>query len=181
MANFKNKLSHKVMSNLDNHSIKNFLNFNKITFILNKDFNKGQLPFTLSMIVEKLEKSKMQNEIKKILNWKYLDKDPDLFQKLFDYKRFEDISSLIVRYKKSFKWKLSSEMFKILIENEELELIIHFLNFPECRKCLEEEAIQKIIVDKYIIYGHKFYLGAEMLSYIFNITWNNELTKYIIS
>lgn len=120
----------------------------------------------------------MNIEIKEILNWKLIDKDPDLFQKLFDLKRFEDICFLIVRFKKKFKWKLTGEMFKLVIENEELELILHFLHNKECRIILEDPVIQKRILEKYIKFGNKFYYGAEMLSYIYKIVWHNELTKY---
>jgi hypothetical protein len=73
-------------------------------------------------------------------------------------------------------------MFKIVIDNEELELIIYFLRIKDCRVILEDHAIQKKIIEKYIRFGHKFYYGAEMLSYIYKIVWNNrELCKNILN
>ncbi len=158
-------------------NITNLLKFNKQSFSVNKDFNNGLLPFTLSTLVDKLEKQKLSEQIRHVLDWKFIDKDSELLQRLFDHRRFDEISLLIFKHKKGIKWNLTREMFKIVIDNEELELIIYFLRIKDCRVILEDHSIQKKIVEKYIKFGHKFYYGAEMLSYIYKIVWNNELTK----
>ena len=141
------RTSHTRYSNFNK---KTMLTTSKQSFSANKLFNEGILPFCVSSLVEKFEKNKCSKNIKELLEWKFIDKDKDLLQKLFDYKCFEEITLLIYKYKKKFKWSLTREMFKTIILKEELDLLIFFIKIKDCRIILEDQSIQKLIIDKYI-------------------------------
>lgn len=63
--------------------------------------------------------------------------------------KFEEVSILIHKNKLDV-WPFNNEQFKIVIEQEELELILFFLRRRECRRILENPYIQKQIVQKYL-------------------------------
>lgn len=146
-------------------------------YSINKRFNNGNIPFTLSVLVEKFSESKNKQAINEILNWRFLEKDDQLLEKLFLKKCFDEISALLFKKKMMNKWNLNPNQFKIVIEHEEFDLILFFLKIKHCRKILDEHTIQSVIVKKYIKYGSKLYYGAEMLSYVYKLSWDNELTK----
>ena len=63
--------------------------------------------------------------------------------------KFEEVSILIHKNKLDV-WPFNIEQFKIVIEQEELELILFFLRRRECRRILDNPYIQKQIVQKYL-------------------------------
>ena len=148
------------------------------SFGINQHFNGGIIPFTLSNLVDKFSDNKNFHAIKELLNWKYLEKDVDLMQKLFDKKCFDEVSFLIYKKKYTNKWKITKEQFLVVIENEELDLILFFLKIRHCRVILEDHSVQKLIVEKYMKCGSKMYYGVEMLSYIYSKSWDSNLIKY---
>jgi hypothetical protein len=129
------------------------------------------------MLVDKFSDAKNKQAINEVLNWKYLEKDKQLLEKLFQKKCFDEIANLIFKKKIVNIWNLNEIQFKIVVEHEEYDLIIFFLKIKHCRKLLNEHVIQSLIVNKYIKCGSKLYYGAEMLSYVYKLSWNYELTK----
>lgn len=78
-----------------------------------------------------------------------MENERELLSCLFRMNRFEEISILIHKYKPD-TWPFHIEQFKIVIEQEELELILFFLKRRECRRLLDDQYIQKKIVQKYL-------------------------------
>jgi hypothetical protein len=117
----------------------------------NNNFNQGNTPFMLSNLVEKFALAKKYEEIHEIIEWKNLSVDNDLLQRLFDNNCFNEISLLLSKTKK-IRWLLTKDMFRSVIENEELDLILFFLTKPEVNSLIKDPLIQKKIVDKYIKY-----------------------------
>lgn len=146
-------------------------------YSINKNFNKGIVPFNISYLVESFSERKNYKALKSILNWQFLEMDVNFLQKLFDNKRFDEISFLIYEKNLIKKWKITENQFKIVIDNEECDLILFFLKINHCLILLKDHSVQNLIVTKYMKFGSKFYYGAEMLQYIYIISWNNELTK----
>ena len=144
--------------------------------IFNKKFNNGKIPFQISFLVKKFAENKNFDAIRNILDWKGIDKDQNMFQVLFDKKCFDEIGSLIYKHQKVDQWKITDDQFRIVIENEELELILFFLRRKECRIILTDSKIQKLVLEKYIRFGSKIYYGAEILSYLNKHQWDNGLT-----
>lgn len=141
----------------------------------NKYFNKGEPPIKVSELIGRLDTLGFHTEILEITNWKYLDADDGLIEKLFSLNKFEEINILI--WKKEYNWVLTKEHFKKVIEATECDLILFFLKISHCRVELNDHDIQKIIVNNYIANGNTMYYGAEMLGYIYKTRWDNKLTK----
>ena len=149
----------------------------KTSLGINKNFNNGNIPFSLTFLIDKFTETDKKEDIKYVIFWRFIEKDENFLEKLFEKKCFDEISTLI--YKKNFinKWKLNKEQFKIVIEQEEFDLILFFLSVKSCIIILQDSRIQAFIVRRYIKSGSKLYYGAEMLSYIYKLSWNSELTK----
>lgn len=81
-----------------------------------------------------------------------MDNDKELLSCLFHLKCFEEISILIHNHRNE-DWPFKKEQFKMVIEQEELDLILFFLRRRECRVVLEEHHIQKRIVNTYLKYS----------------------------
>jgi hypothetical protein len=141
----------------------------------NKYFNKGVPPIMISELVEKLENLGYISEILEITNWRNLDADSQLIEKLFTLNKFEEINILI--WKREYTWILTKDHFKKVIEAKECDLILYFLKINHCRVELNDHGIQKTIVSNYIANGNTMYYGAEMLGYIYKTRWDNKLTK----
>ncbi len=136
--------SHTVFS--DNH-LKNSLFGHFAGY--NPNFNNGLAPFKISLLIEKFAKNKNNEAIKYIITWNNLESDHEFLQKLFDYNCFDEISILIYSAKR-LKWPITKEMFRSIIINDELDLLLFFLKIQECRLILEHPDIQKFIVEKYM-------------------------------
>ncbi len=173
---FKFRSANHSKNNISNTS-KNTHQFSQAIYSSNKGFNNGNIPFSLSMLVEKFSDARNKQAINEILDWKHLEKDNQLLEKLFQKKCFDEISNLIFKKKLINKWNINQNQFKLVIEHEEFDLILFFLKIKHCRKLLDEHSIQSKIVNKYIKMGSRLYYGAEMLSYVYKLSWNNELTK----
>jgi hypothetical protein len=141
-----------------------------------QNFNGGIQVFTISELVIKFkEKGNMSFINKMITEWANLHQDQELLNTLFNQHCFNQISFIIWRMP-SF-WSFTEAHFKKVIEYEQLELILHFLQLRDCLTVLNNVQIQKTIVDNYMLYGNKMYYGAEMLVYIYKANWDEKLTK----
>lgn len=130
-------------------------------------FNQGNKVFMISELIDRISKLNNQDMIHEIVSvWKFLDKDKNLLQELFQKRFYEEIAILIYRYPNNINWKFSTQNFKEVIENRGLELIQLCLQDKDCRHVLEEAEIQNVIIQDYINSGERMYYGAEMLSHI---------------
>ena len=68
---------------------------------------------------------------------------------MFKMNKFEEISILIHKHKED-TWSFSVSQFKIIIEQEELELILFYLKRRDCRSILDTHSIQKKVVQRYL-------------------------------
>ena len=117
----------------------------------------------------------MNNNIKKIFEWKNIEKETSLLKSLFDNNCFKHICFFLKHWPSD---KINKEeYFKKAIIFKQKELILFYLNKPEMRNLLYNKKIQKIIVNEYITNGELFYYGAECLSYIYKKKWDINLTK----
>ena len=117
----------------------------------------------------------LNNNIKKIFEWKNIEKETSLLKSLFDNNCFKHICFFLKHWPSDKINKV--EYFKKAIIFKQKELILFYLNKPEMRNLLHNKKIQKIIVNEYITNGELFYYGAECLSYIYKKKWDINLTK----
>ena len=132
----KNILSAKKKSILYHQSLK-----------LNSSYlNKREVVFTLSYLVAEFKRRGKFSYLNQIItDWKYLDGDEEFLKTLFDNNCFSQICTLI--WKNKIFWTFNEENFKKVIEHEQVDLILHFLQLRECRNILNTVVIQKTIVN----------------------------------
>jgi len=56
----------------------------------------------------------------------------------------------LIQNKKRDEWTFKKQQFKMVIEKEELDLISFFLKKRECRVVLDDQRIQRKIVETYM-------------------------------
>ena len=145
-------------------------------------FNKGNLVFMISDLIEKIYRIGNKELIVEIVSlWKNLDKDKNLLQALLNKQSYDEISILLYRYPYNSQWKFTEENFKEIIENCGLDLILLCLQDAECRHILENPNIQEIIISHYLSEGEKMYYGSEMLSYISKTSFDLSLVSKLLS
>ena len=148
-----------------------------------KNYNKNLCYIDISEIIniliknhkEDKYKNVLNNNIKKIFEWKNIEQESLLLKSLFDNNCFKHICFFLKHWPSD---KINKEeYFKKAIIFKQKELILFYLNKPEMRSLLYNKKIQKIIVNEYITNGELFYYGAECLSYIYKKKWDINLTK----
>lgn len=144
------------------------------------NLRQEDVPFTISQIIPKLKDVKKSNDSKLIYDiintWKYLKEDKNLVNILFEHKLYDEILNLIWK-QKTFTWELSESHFRQIINDKQLELMIHFLKFERFRNVLKNKNIQETIVNVYFSQGYTLYYGSIAISFIKFVNWNNNLTK----
>ena len=148
-----------------------------------KNYNKNLCYIDISEIINILIKNHkedkysnvLNNNIKKIFEWKNIEQETSLLKSLFDNNCFQHICYFLKHWPSD---KINQEeYFKKAIIFKQKELILFYLNKAEMRNLLHNKKIQKIIVNEYITNGELFYYGAECLSYIYKKKWDINLTK----
>lgn len=143
----KTSMTKKVTKNKLNNF---FLEINNLFSNVKSKFNKGVIPFTVSYLVKRFCSHSNRQAVKEIIKWNNLDKDKDFLQTLFDKKCFDEISYLLYSERYRNSWERTKEQFKTVILNHELDLILYFLKFRECRTILEDKDIQMCIAHDYM-------------------------------
>jgi hypothetical protein len=167
----------KTMAERKNSKFLKFLEPKKRGTINNEIlFNNGQPIFWPKDLIKYYKDLKNINAMKHVIKWNYLDQDTMLLSVLFDTASYDKIAALIFTGQIN-RWEITKDQFRMVIEQSRLDLIVYFLNLRSCRMILEDFQIQQTVVSSYMKVGYKMYYGAEMLTYIYKINWNNELTK----
>lgn len=164
-------------SSLGEYGTKRSIFIHQIQKASTGNFNKGAPLFFIGKdLVPRLKNKDDKIFLNRIINeWKYIEYDEELLNNLFENLCFDEISTLI--WKKRLPWNFTKEHFKLAIEHDQFELILHFIRLRDCRSVLNEKPYQKKIVDQYMKFGNKMFYGAEMLVYIYQSQWDYGLTK----